>query len=65
MQFYSNPERESDPHSLPDAEVFYRAESECNINLGWYYHFVNTATSQYFGPFDTQDLAIADARESI
>jgi hypothetical protein len=31
MQAYSNPSRESDPHALPDVEVFYLSESTVNI----------------------------------
>jgi len=27
-QHYSDPERESDPHALPDVEIFYRTETE-------------------------------------
>jgi hypothetical protein len=29
-QHYSDPARESDPHALPDVEVFYRTRAECN-----------------------------------
>ena len=28
MQAYSNPDRENDPHALPDLEVFYRTPAE-------------------------------------
>ncbi len=28
-QHYSQPERESDPHALPDLEVFYRTQAAC------------------------------------
>jgi hypothetical protein len=27
-QFYSSPERENDPHALPDMEVFYQSQME-------------------------------------
>lgn len=27
-QFYTDPTRESDPHALPDAEVFYMSQAE-------------------------------------
>ncbi len=50
-QFYFDPEREHEPHSLPDAEVFYVSETEAEYNrqnsdhgdeytcyqAGWYY----------------------------
>ena len=32
MQAYSNPKRESDPHALPDVEVFYVSPKEA----AWY-----------------------------
>lgn len=35
-QFYSEPAREQDTWSLPDAEVFYRTEAE-NLADGWLY----------------------------
>lgn len=30
MQAYSDPKRESDPHALPDVEVFYMSENDIN-----------------------------------
>ena len=33
MQAYSDPTRESDPHALPDVEVFALSQLEANYNL--------------------------------
>ena len=34
MQAYSNPKRESDPHALPDVEVFYMTANEALEHFG-------------------------------
>lgn len=53
MQVYSDPSRESDPHALPDVEVFHAARGELwkagesrdgwepdeDNGAGWYYWF--------------------------
>ena len=67
-QFYSDPEREDDPHALPDCEVFY---AELGVNdeynaPGWYYWFCFPGClpdSDPFGPFETEADAIAQARD--
>jgi hypothetical protein len=72
MQAYSDPSRENDPHALPDLEVFYRTEIACTIDgwdggQGWYYWFCFPGClpdSEPFGPFDTKEEALEDARES-
>lgn len=70
-QFYSDPSRESESTSLPDAEVFYMSEGESvdeenqPLPEGWFYWFCFPGClpdSGIFGPFDTQAEAIMDAR---
>lgn len=37
MQAYSNPERENDPHALPDIEIFHHTHAKrelCALNAG-------------------------------
>ena len=74
MQFYSNPEREADLHSLPDCEVIAItggiewADWLADHGPGIYYWFCQPGClpdSDPIGPFNSQELAIADARESI
>lgn len=69
-QHYSDPSRESDPHALPDVEVFYRRgqgrpdETEAS---GWYYWYCFPGClpdSDPVGPFNSYDEALADAQES-
>lgn len=90
-QHYSDPKRESDPHSLPDIETFYIDASdydsiECfgcqqsldergftdsdehNEHVGWYWWpcFPGCLPDgDPNGPFDTEEEALADAREGI
>lgn len=79
MQAYSDPSRESDPHALPDVEVFYtnglanadgrydECEDGSPMQAGWYYWFCFPGCmpdSDPVGPFATQDEAIADARQA-
>lgn len=77
---YSNPRRASDPHSLPDVEVFYHDgrysegdcfSPECNdgeaLQSGWYYWFRFPGCmpdSEPSGPFESEGAALADAREN-
>ena len=81
MQFYTDITRESDPHALPDAEVFdvtnqdifnQRFDAGFISDEGWmdtpgvYYWFCQPGClpdSDPIGPFETEALAIADARE--
>ena len=78
MQAYSNPKRESDPHSPPDVEVFYLAEWEIGENAelesvfsdlseeGYYYwHCLPGCLpdSDPIGPFATEEGALQDAQE--
>jgi hypothetical protein len=71
-QEYSNPERESDEHALPDLEVFYRTDTACkadgwDTDGGWFYWFCFPGClpdSDAVGPFATKAEALADARES-
>ena len=93
-QHYSDVERESDEHSLPDVETWEAQYCDCpecgNLVLttdessvacpecGFLFHINNDAPSGWFywfclpgcipdsdpiGPFDSEDEALADARE--
>jgi hypothetical protein len=71
---YTDPERESDPHALPDVEVFYqhrpgRLRGVSNTAplypSGWYWASGFPGClwdSDPIGPFDTEAEALADAR---
>lgn len=76
-QIYSDPSRESDPHALPDVEVFYinadeaqriqwyGPDSEPVGERGWYYWFCFPGClpdSDTIGPFATAAEARADAQ---
>jgi hypothetical protein len=74
MQFYSNPERESDPYALPDCEVF-ALDGSINDDVanefgeplpaGWYYWYCFPGClpdSDPVGPFDTESEAISAAQ---
>jgi hypothetical protein len=71
MQAYSDPSRESDPHALPDVEVFYH--NACPINdpmasyeAGWYYWYCFPGCmpdSDPIGPFATEAEALAAAQD--
>jgi hypothetical protein len=77
MQAYSDPSRESDPHALPDLEVFQLTAydvAERNAMLddeplsgpGWFYWFCFPGCmpdSDPCGPFATSQEALDDARE--
>lgn len=81
MQAYSDPRRESDPHALPDLEVWEVTEADCREDRrhfenpadadfqepGWYWWSCSPGClpdSDPAGPFETQEEALADARES-
>lgn len=72
MQFYTDPSREQDSHSLPDAEVFYVDPTEHIIGSGerrasgWYYWFCSPGClpdSEEFGPYDSKMTAVDAAME--
>lgn len=76
MQFYTDETRQSDPHSLPDAEVFNVTSAEIQrdnwtdddgtpYEPGFYWWVCSPGClpdSEPFGPFDTESEAIEDAR---
>ena len=79
MQTYSDPSRASDPHALPDVEVFHvdlmlaslelatRGPDEVRMDVaGWYWWTCLPGClpdSDPFGPFATEAEAIADAQD--
>lgn len=74
MQAYSDPTRESDPHALPNIEVFYMHESiwfgmEGDFHYddsGWYYWYCLPGClpdSDPVGPFDSYEAALEDAQD--
>lgn len=70
---YSDPDREKDPHALPDIEVFYLDATEAGaddesepIGAGWFYAFGFPGClhdSDPVGPYPTEAEALAAARE--
>lgn len=68
MFFYSDAERESNPSTLPDVEVFY-LDAEDNEESGYYWWFCFPgclpAMQTAFGPFASQTAAIIDARGDL
>ena len=76
-QQYFDPNRESNPHALPDCEVFYRTLLENRADgwldddgdpwpAGWYWWACFPGClpdSDPFGPFETEAEALADARD--
>ena len=66
-QYYRDPTRESNPHALPDLEVFYIGEEEdFQLPPGWYWWVCFPGclpASDAMGPFNTKAEALADARE--
>ena len=77
MQAYSNPQRESNPHALPDIEVFYMSANEIRV-CSWFDDDGNDLESGYYwqscfpgcipdsepmGPFATKEEALADAQD--
>ena len=87
MQAYSDPKRASDPHALPNVEVFYISRKEARhqaciaavfddgetdvtlfTDAGWYWWACFPGClpdGDPIGPFKTEALALADAREGI
>lgn len=69
-QHYSDPDRETDPHALPDLEVFYAddltdAEGEA-LEAGWFYWFCLPGClpdSDPCGPYKTEGEALEAARD--
>ena len=76
MQIYTDKTRETDPHALPNAEVFHHLPSDCPAcaqdactlaALGWYWWACFPGClpdGEPNGPFDTEAEAIADAQDS-
>jgi hypothetical protein len=77
MQAYSNPDREHDTYALPDIEIFYlTAEDGKDFPVdddgdpmlpGWYWWTCFPGCmpdSSPFGPFETEDEALSDARDN-
>jgi hypothetical protein len=71
-QYYSDPRRENDPHALPDIETFthldYEMDPEEYHGPGWYYWFCFPGCmpdGDPVGPFETEEAALADAREGM
>lgn len=78
-QAYSDPTRESDPHALPDIEVFYLAKENVHSagdesaeyfsaahEPGWYWWSCFPGClpdSDPNGPFATEAEALADAQD--
>lgn len=80
-QQYSDPKRASDPHALPNIEVFYVSPKEAAQNAaqstddedycsadGWYWQACFPGClpdGEPFGPFETEAEAIAHAQEGV
>jgi hypothetical protein len=71
-QHYSNPKRENDPHALPDIETFTHLDVEMDPEHyhgpGWYWWSCFPGClpdSDPVGPFETEEAALADAREGM
>jgi hypothetical protein len=74
-QAYSDPSRESDPHALPDVEVFFvhsrpsglrGPEAEEMLSEGWYWWSCFPGCmpdGEPNGPYATEAEALADAQE--
>lgn len=77
MQAYSDPSRETDPHALPDVEVFaldgsinddVHDENGKPLEAGWYWWTCFPGClpdGEPNGPFATEAEALADAREGV
>lgn len=64
---YTDASRESDPHALPDVDVFYGKRLTETDPVGWHYAFGNPGClddSDPCGPYDTEAEALAAAREA-
>jgi hypothetical protein len=79
-QHYSDPKRESDPHALPDIEVWHHScgfdasmpagmdEADCEYRSGWYWWSCFPGClpdGEPSGPFETEADALADARDGL
>lgn len=71
MQAYRDPSRESDPHALPDVEVFQGADyGDGDMELEpdkWYWWSCLPGClpdGEPNGPFNTEAEALADAQDS-
>ena len=72
-QQYFDPKRESDPHALPDCEVFYADAGELGEDgdgdprlAGWYWWSCFPGCmpdGDPCGPFETEAEALEDARD--
>ncbi len=72
MQAYSDPSRESSPHTLPDVEVFhsgdYHGPDNPQIKPGWYWWPCSPGClpdGDPVGPFATEAAALADAQDRV
>jgi hypothetical protein len=73
MYVYSDPTREPDPWSLPNVEILHVTEGELSdpetgdpLPGGWFFAFGFPGClwdSDPFGPYETEEEAIAAARE--
>lgn len=67
-QVYSDPNRASDPHALPDVEVFYQPmDNPDGDTAGWYWWSCFPGClpdGDPNGPFATEDEAITDAQSN-
>ena len=67
-RYCSDPSREHGTWALPNVEVFYAEENELGENeAGWYYWFCLPGCmpdSDPYGPFDTEEDAVASAQDS-
>ena len=70
MQAYSNPARETDPHALPDLEIFHlTAKDAAEMDFeegGWFYWYCFPGCipdSEPIGPFTTSAEALDNARQ--
>lgn len=74
---YSDPTRSADPYALPDLEIFHcpndydlepQSGEEEPYEPGWYYWYCFPGCmpdSDPFGPFDSYNSALADARDDV
>ena len=74
MQFYTDESLESNPRSLPDAEVFHAEANDARfandntlVIAGYYYWYCFPGClpdSEPYGPFSSKQAAIDDARDN-
>jgi hypothetical protein len=76
--YYVDPQRESEPHALPDVEVFFLEYNQLAVQgakvlvasqheRGWFYAYGFPGClwdSEPVGPFDTEAKALKAARET-